>query len=159
MATPTLKPIATFTAATAVASATFSNLPQGYQDLRVVVYGNGGAGGDYFILYMNGDTTSANYRNQIMYRRASSNGAAAGDFPWTSFTDVNTPGQWVSDVFEYAQTDVEKTVLTRGGSPTNGVYLGTATWENTNAITSITVQTFYGDGFAAGSIFAVYGID
>jgi hypothetical protein len=59
---------------------------------------------------------------------------------------------------DYTASDKHKTVLARNNVPGTGVEAQAARWANNNAITSITVITSSGAGFATGTVISIYGI-
>jgi hypothetical protein len=59
---------------------------------------------------------------------------------------------------DYAATDKHKTVLTRNNVSGTGVEAQAARWANTAAITSVTVITSSGAGFATGTVISLYGV-
>lgn len=161
----TMTPIATQTLTSAAATVTFSNIPQTYTDLVIVsslqgsraIYGadlqtryNGDSGANYSYTYITENGTAAlsnRYANQAEINNAGSIGGNA--------TSVYTPN--IIHIFNYSNTNVYKTSLSRNSHPTVVVQAFVGLWRNTAAITSI---TFTGNGYNynAGSTFTLYGI-
>jgi len=157
--------IATTTLGTATASVTFSSIPATYTHLQIrALTSNASYASTSASLYLNSDTTAANYRNHYLY----GSGSAAG-----SSTDGNSaangvmgsgmstgPAAWVIDLLDYQNTNKYKTIRLLNGYDTNGagyVWFGSNLWMNTNAVSSFTITAPVGT-FAINSSFALYGI-
>lgn len=167
--------IATITAAGGESSLTFSSIPQTYTDLQLRVFAKdtftGSASATQSIIYFNGDT-AANYAYHQMYGNGSAV-SSTGNSSATSMAIIpdfllgtgltNIFGAGIYDIADYRNTSKYKTLKALGGgdwnvSTTNAsVGLGSGLWMSTAAITSITLLKA-NSGFAAGSIFALYGI-
>lgn len=162
----------TVVSGTSTLTVTFSSIPQVYQDLHLITsartsYANLS---ESLGLYFNGDNSSGLYSstslvtadttypgritnaNQATYCQVVSNTATSG-----IFNTVKT------DFLNYRNTSVNKTAITRhaadynnSGSGAVGMYA--ILWRNTNAITSISIQSANGSTFIAGSTFTLYGI-
>jgi hypothetical protein len=170
--TPTgaLVPIATFSG---TSTFTFTNIPQTYQDLRLVYTIRAGNSGNdagktnqtYIIGSINGDTSflysfaflegdgstrSAGYftgQNVIYYGIVPNANATAGIF-----------GSGYADFLNYRDTNTFKTVITNQSSDTNGsgnVRIVANLYRSTAAITSISMST---PQMVAGSTVTLYGI-
>ena len=106
--------------------------------------------------------TGSNYAWHELYGSGSSAAAGAGSsatYMKVAYTDVN-PGVAVVDVLDYANTSKYKTMRSLNGSDNNGsgyILLRSGLWQNTNAITSITIYPNTGT-ISANSHFALYGI-
>jgi hypothetical protein len=73
---------------------------------------------------------------------------------------ANIFGVGISDILDYANTNKHKTIRSISGHDQNGsgfVFLFSANWRNTNAITSIKLFPAAGS-FAQNSTIALYGI-
>jgi hypothetical protein len=162
----TYTPISTQTLSSAVTSITFSDIPQNYTDL-VLVVGNFGMNisGSAARLRFNGDTGN-NYSNTTVVgngtvvgsgRESSQNsmriiGASIG--PGTANNDTT-----IIHILNYASTTVNKTVLVRASLPLTDVYALVGLWRNTVAVNSITLRSFNDTHtFNSGSTFTLYGI-
>lgn len=158
----TYEPIETKTIGTAVASVTFSSIPQTYTDLVMVFSGNTASlSTDSISIQFNGDTTT-NYS----YTLLSGNGTSATSSRATSqsiiagavitSTEV-TNSIW--HVFNYTNTTTFKTVLARGNIAGALVRQGVGLWRKTpEAITSWLLKPDTGQNFAVGCTFTLYGI-
>lgn len=150
---------------------TFNSIPQTYTDLQIRIFakgantGNGVGTGSH--IFFNGDTTGTNYW------RHSLNGYSTG----TSANSANDGAFWdiigsssgladmyavnIIDILDYTNTNKRKVVRNLLGEDTNGngSRLGplSGLWNNTSAITSISLQS-YGGSFLTPSHIALYGI-
>jgi hypothetical protein len=161
MATPTYTPIETYTVSgtstTSVTLGSGGTIPQTYTDLVLVIGGgavsnilmsfNGIGGTAYSDTYLTGDGSSAfssrhtSRANMVMAYVGS--GAAQSAF--------------IYNIQNYANTNVYKTVIGRANDAGNstGAYVGL--WQNTNAVTSITLVS-NGGSYANETKFTLYGI-
>lgn len=169
MPTKTYKPIATTTLGGAVASYTFSSIPNTYTDL-VLVYRtrassqntyidvicqvNSDTGTNYSYTYLTGDgasSSSGRSSNQVkMFFDA--NGA-----PWNAFW-----GSGVGHFMNYANTTTYKTMISRGnnaGGTSGGVDVVVNLWRSTSAINSIKIFLNGAYNLDTDSTFTLYGIE
>jgi hypothetical protein len=153
---------------------TFSNIPQTFQDLRIVIYGrsNFAATVDSLALYLNGVTSGGLYSQT----RLGGNGSAASSDRQSSlnfFSDLasvagatSTSGifsAFTVDILNYANTSTFKTILLRAASDANGsgkTELTVGLYRSTSAITTITGPYPYNtpQQYSAGSTATLYGI-
>lgn len=157
------------------ATISFTSLPTDYQHLQIrfsareesggasnagqqlVVRFNSDSGDNYSLhrLFGNGATASADaYISTITsIRVAGLNGSA-------STADAFSGG--IIDILDYRNTNKRKTVRSLAGTDlndTNGfIFLSSGCWENTAAITSITITSNASVDFNQYSSFALYGI-
>lgn len=159
----TYEPIATQTLTGGGAtSITFTSIPQTYTDLVVV--------GNYYVTYPtnrltnlqlgNGTVdTGSNYNSTYFGGNSSSafSGRSANDSAINATNHYSNYATGIVHIFNYANTNVYKTVLTRGGTE-NGNQGGTVgVWRSTSAVSAFLWQP-NGDTFGAGSTFTLYGI-
>lgn len=148
------------------ATVTFNNIDQSFKTL-LLLFSGGTVGSDNDLgLQFNGDTGS-NYVWFKTSRRADSTwdevfGTAASSLHvgrWGT-TLINTCSIWIAG---YSRTDREKPVHSDHGKFTSitaaDVERGQSVghWNNTSAITSITVMA-PGESYRSGSIFSLYGL-
>lgn len=155
----TYTPIATQTLASAAASITFSSISGSYTDLIIIASHKATANPNYLYITLNGDTAS-NYS----FTNLSGNGSAAASVRSTSITaggggSVAATNFTVSvlNFQNYANTTTYKTMLNRNGTADVGTEVTASLWRSTAAITSI-LLSYYGNDFATGSSFTLYGI-
>jgi hypothetical protein len=160
----TYTPIATTTLGSAASSVTFSSIPQTYTDLIVISdmaytststtyqgmqVGNGSVdtGNNYGGTFMGGSGTAASSGRNT-------------DVPYYNFL-TNATGtvrtQAITQIMNYSNTTTYKTELTRMIDVTS-VYASVYTWRSTSAINIIKIIDIFGNNFATGSTFTVYGI-
>jgi len=158
--------IATTTLSTTTASVTFSAIPATYTHLQLRITAR--STGSLDVIYrLNGDTTAANYRTHLLYGNGTSatSGTIANEAYITDIASTSTIadafGVAVVDFLDYANTNKYKVTRSLGGFDMNGatgyILLISSLWQNTNAITSITMNPITGS-FAQYSSFALYGI-
>lgn len=151
-------------------SVTFSSIPGTYTHLQVRMTTlsdvTTGAGGANVNLTFNSDTGS-NYAWHELYGTGASAGAGAGTSQtfiktgYTADSATSYTGAGIVDILDYANTNKYKTIRTLSGSDINGsggyVLFRSGLWQNTNAITSITLTNQSGN-LKQYSNFALYGI-
>lgn len=161
MPTPTYDLIEEKVLGSAAATITFSSIPGTYTHLDIEVIGTDSAYGATW-LRCNGDSSSTNYSHTIL----NGNGTSATSTRGSNVTgqmNVGITGTGMSNntftVFNYASTNVQKTVLGRGNVSTDGVRAVAGLWRGASgspqAITSITIG---GTSFQIGTTFRLWGI-
>jgi len=155
----TYEPIATQTLGTAAASVTFSSIPSTYTDLIIVVGSVATSGGNNCRYYYNSDNSSGLYSRTTLSGNGSTASSSRGTGSNYNFAAYATTTQGINiiNIFNYANTNVFKTSIIRGGVADDSTLTRVNLWRNTNAITSITVDTD-GSTWVAGSTFTLYGI-
>jgi hypothetical protein len=150
---------------------TFSSIPQTYTHLQIRIFAKGANTGNGVgtgsIMVFNGDTTSTNYwRHGI---NGYGTGISANNANDNAFWDIigsatglaDMYASNVIDILDYTSTSKRKVVRSIVGEDTNGngSHLGprSGLWNNTSAITSITLQS-YGGNLLTSSNIALYGI-
>jgi hypothetical protein len=157
-------PIASQTLGSSAASVTFSSIPttlngKTLRDLILVANGIADDVSRFMMGRVNGDSGS-NYSYVLM----SGNGSAAS--PSTAFGDAffrltdggSTRKQAIHQIFDFAQTNKHKSMLTRGDVPESHTVAWATRWANTAAVTSITVL-MSGGNLQTGSTFSLYGLE
>ena len=149
------------------ASISFNNIPQtGYTDLKLVVSQRSNQAGSVFsttFVYFNGDTNNANYSSRIV------GGSGSAAYSITNIlymvgqgatSTANTFANGEMYIPNYTGSTT-KSVSFDNVMETNGTTaysdLGAGIWNNTAAITSITIFN-NGNNYLAGSTFSLYGI-
>jgi hypothetical protein len=158
---------------------TFSSIPQTYKalELRINAKTSRSGGADNLYIQFNGDTGS-NYAYafggrdvdnspSVLANSASDTSILFPDFLPTTNNTTNPGifGYTVTTILDYALTNKTKTVQVYGGrvSANSGgtlygrVGYGSGVWNNTAAITSITI-TNSSPTFNTGSVFSLYGL-
>ena len=149
-------------------SITFSSIPSTYQhlQLRTLAKHSNALDLDDSLVRFNSDSGSNYYVfHQLRGNGASATAAAGGTgtsmyvLPVTGST-VSTFAAGVMDILDYDDANKYKTVRTLTGYDANGsgnIFLRSALWMNTAAVTSITITPPSGT-FDQYSSFALYGI-
>ena len=165
---PNMEAIETITATTSVANITFSNIPQGYTDLCIMLSfraaNSGSAGYDFYAdMSFNGSTSTATFRRLAGYSTtvASDNGTRlyAASFLGSTGTastfgnaQVYIPNYTGSNYKSYSSESAAET-----NSSNNYLDMTSGLWSNTAAITSITFTPSAGN-FAQHSSATLYGV-
>jgi hypothetical protein len=153
-------PIYSTTLSATTTSVVFSNIPTTFTDLVLVVNGSF-SGTDYLNLQFNGDTSTS--YSDLPFRgngsSASAGAASSRAFIHTS-TDAGANARFMcrSNIQNYANPNINKSVLSRGDSTTSYVAINVGTWRKTEPITSIRVYALSGNNFNIGTTFTIYGI-
>lgn len=147
------------TLSSAQAQVTFSNIPQTYTDLVVVINPTFTTNADVDVIF-NGDTKN-NYSSTYLTGNGTS--ATSGRFstmPKIYLDQINTGTtivQYNASIMNYSNNTIFKNIINRYNGTTKGTEAVVGLWRNTDAITSMTF-TGGGQNFSAGSTFAIYGI-
>jgi len=168
-ATTAYESIATVSGTGSNTSVTFSSIPANYTHLQVRGISRNTGGGSTYPIYLTFNGSSTGYSWHYVKGNgttASASGAASevninlqnADAGGTS--TANVVGAQLIDILDYTNTNKYKTVRGLTGTDTNGagaISLGSGSWQNTNAITSLTITNGY-DFFSTSTTFALYGI-
>jgi len=155
-------PIASVILGAAAPSVTFSNIPQTYTDLVLVIDGTTASTFTQLQVRTNGDTGS-NYSTTYLWGTGS---AAVSDRD----SNISTGGMNAGflgtgqgnntlHIQNYSNTTTFKTVLARSSVPGNRVAATVNLWRSTAAITELRFNLISGENFASGTTFNLYGIN
>jgi hypothetical protein len=151
-------------------SASFTVIPATYKHLQVRAFmqnNRGTFGTSTYLLRINSDSGS-NYYNHVL--AGSGSAASASAYSDTAVNPNDASGTGVSGVFgvsvidilDYTNTNKNTTVRMLNGVDVNGsggfVSLNSALWNNTAAITTLTITPAHGTLWNQYSSFALYGI-
>ena len=148
------------------ATVTFSSIPATYTDLFVKMSVRGTGSNTTFRVYLNGDTTGANYSQYQLYGYATTTGATGGNpgdigyFPDSTY-GVSMFGS--SDFYlpNYASANHKRfsvdNVAESNSATVNVLSTNANLWASTAAVNSIQFYFFSGD-IAEYSTFYLYGI-
>ena len=155
----TYVPIATQTLASAVATVTFSSIPQTYTDLVLICIGFDTGGETNIPTQFNGDTAT-NYSGTYLIGNGTTSGSSRVSS--TTFTPIgriggssSNLGTTVAHFMNYSNTSTYKTIISRGSAGNALEWAGL--WRSTSAITSMSF-TAGGTSFGIGTTFTLYGI-
>jgi hypothetical protein len=169
-----LVPIATGTITTANNGITFNNIPQGYQDLRIVcqwkslvtsvnqdgfwIGSSNVTLGNFSTTYLKGDGSSASSSRTGGYY-----GAYLGDIAGSSSgVNASTFATVTIDILNYRNTSTYKTVFSRIACDLNGAgqtWLSVALLQTTSALSSVNVFNYNaGTNAVTGSTATLYGV-
>jgi len=168
----TYEPISTQTVGTAVASVTFSSIPQTYTDI-VFVSSTYYSASVAMVVRFNNDSTS-NYSYTVLGGSTAAPGNGSYSGRTTTQTSTNLVGYYattnsnanifaptVATFMNYSNTTTNKSLITRSFAYDNGdgkdVELFSGLYRSTSAITRVDLFPSSGN-FAVGSTFTLYGI-
>jgi hypothetical protein len=171
MATATYVPLGTITLGSA-STITFSSIPSGYTDLRIVVndnYVSGGTSGTNS-LRINGVSSGIYAHDTIQGQGNASNSQyISNTMTWFETSNGNNLYNSIStiviDIFQYSNTNMYKSVLSMQSGDANGLSGGAAVglwimegvFKSTSAVTSVTVG-IGNSSYNAGASATLWGI-
>ena len=156
----TYEPISTNTLGSNTATVTFSSIPSTYTDLIVIIN------------YRSANTSAGSVRCTVNSVTSGYSGTYVGSstvvysgkdtgnayFRPLFLPSSNSPfGIGIIQFQNYSNTSVNKTVISRYGSPNNETVAYASLIQTTNAISTIAFSTDT-TGYASGSTFTLYGI-
>ena len=163
---PAYTPLQSIVLTSSASSVTFSNIPQTYQDLVLVVNPSGvGANTDENCsIQVNGDTTSTYSMTRIRGngstatsdRETSATSATAGIMT-VKATANGTTDSYIINFLNYSNSTTYKSWISCSSSAAYAVQSMVCLWRSTNAINSIKFK-INSNNFGAGSTFDLYGI-
>lgn len=168
MPTNTFVPIATNLLSADTTTVVFSSIPQTYTDLKLVINGIGsGTGQDYYVRF-NSDSSSSYGRAWYVgasgteYKNAATSASAQLQLMFQVNGSVSgEPIFGEIDIFDYASSSINKSILVNSGSTRDEVGILASRWYSNSAITSITIagsSSFSLSDLLIGSRFTLYGI-
>jgi hypothetical protein len=153
--------IGSFTINSSQTEVTFSNIPQIYTDLTLVVSGThtGSGVAGLYIGAINGDSGGSTFYSRTLLQ---ANGSTASSARGTSEDSLNiglissTQSNSIFHFMNYSSSYIKKTILARGNDSSALVRAAIGTYfYDTKPITSFTIS---GVTFSAGTTFSLYGI-
>lgn len=167
----TYESIASQTLSSSASSVEFTSIPGIYTDLILVLSTLRASGGFTSYVRFNSDS-GGNYSGTTIVGGLT--GSSGYSSRWSNQTAMflsnasqpttTTPDTQITNIFNYANTNVFKTILNSGASGLGGtsgtdcVDRTVGLWRSTSAITSIIVFPSGGNSYAANSTFSIYGI-
>lgn len=169
ISTSSYESIATTTVGSGGASTiTFSSIPSTYKHLQLRGIGrstDGNAGGNSVSVSLNSNTT---YRSHYLYGEGSGTPASGTDTIRNYIARVPSPsepanvfGAFVCDILDYTDTNKFKTGRSLFGFDASGsgsMYFSSFLYQQTTAVSSLTITIYGGFTFAQYSQIALYGI-
>lgn len=161
---PTYTPLQSIQLASSSASVIFSNIPQNYEDLIIVLSVRGTtATNDIDVsATVNGDTSSV-YSNTRIYATGSAAASQRGTGlaylrlgNMTGSASYNTYTPITLNIQNYSNTTTFKTTIGRSNNPDRIIDFYINLWRSTSAINSITITG--SSNFDAGCTFDLYGV-
>jgi hypothetical protein len=167
---PTYVPLATTTLASPQTSVTFTSIPTGYNDLCIITNtATGTSSGSVCIRVGSGGSTDSGNNYSGVYTYGNGYTSATGVQKTTSIALMVaggwqygwTTGVWgmcETHIFQYANTSMNKTSITKNGFGGTFVERAGQTWKSTAAIDTITIFNNAGGTLIAGTTISIYGI-
>jgi hypothetical protein len=157
--------IADTTVESPVTTVTFSSIPSGYTDLKLVVSARTDSAAVYGIGFIRPNGATTNLSNKVL----EGTGSGAGSYSETSWRFEPNGGTSTSSTFGNAEIYIpnyagsnNKSASADTVQETNATaaysYLKAYLWSNTAAITSIDIVTNSGQSWQANSTFTLYGV-
>lgn len=157
MPTSAMTALATLTLGSAQAFVTFSGISQSFRDLRLVCV-NSNAAATQFQLQINSSSSA------FTAVQAYGNGSSAYSTSYTGDGSFYTGMWWgmegdqyTADIFDYAQTDKHKPVLSRMNRAASSTAMEAGRYTATTAVTTLKIIGS-GNNIQAGSTFTLYGV-
>lgn len=153
--------IGQITLTSAQATVSFTNLPQTYRDLRLVVTATNSVGASNGIwMQLNGDA-GGNY--SYTYMRASGTATYGTSATGTTYSSIgwlsnSNPTPVQTSIMDYSMTNKHKTIISRSDEVAGYLFAWVNRWASTSAVTSISLFNESSGNFAIGSTFALYGV-
>lgn len=163
----TYEPLATTTLGSDQLTVTFSSISSAFTDLVLVCNGKVDVATTTKTNVGNGsvDTGSSAYSftqlagsgSSVVSNRETNQNQIYNE--WYANWDTTYRSMTIIHFMDYANTNIKKTILTRGNNPATGVDSTVATWGSTAAINIIQIGCRNaGHKLATGSTFTLYGI-
>ena len=153
---------------TSTATVTFSNIPQGYTDLKVVVSArsNNADIQDYIKVRFNGDAADTNYSSRWVYGSGSATASGTNTFLRLGYINgatatANTFGNMEFYIPNYSATvakSVSSDAVTENNATAAYAWFTAGLCTTTTAISSMTIFPIAGTAFLQYSTFTLYGI-
>ena len=157
MPTSTYVALATLTTSSNDASVVFSSIPATYRDLIFVTNGKRSTNTGGVLVYLNGDTTQANYARMAVYGNGTNDLSFSNNESEFVYMD-NGDTVFRMQVMDYSATDKHKPVLARSDEASKWTFAIAGRWANTDAVTSVEFASSSGY-FVDGTTFSLYGIE
>lgn len=163
--------IATTTLSSAASTYTFSSIPSTYTDLKLILNlrSTGAYGGNTGLFYFNGNNTGSAYSETwIKGNGTAASSSRSSTNPYFSNTLECPAAASASNIYSLAVIDIlnyrsstYKSALSRTSndkSSSGTVFRAAHLWNNTAAITSVSIGMGAGEQLAIGTTLTLYGI-
>lgn len=125
------------------ANVTFSNIPQNYQDLKIIYSGTVNANSYNPAIRFNSDSTSTYSTTRLIGNGSSASSDRTSNLTFiigSAGTITNQAGFVEIDILSYGSTNIFKTVLISNSHPGVAISCNVGLWRSTSAITSISLN-------------------
>lgn len=161
--------IASTELSTATSSISFSNIPQGYTDLKIVlsVRASTTSGNSNCFIYLNGVTGTSYSQTRLSGNGSTVVSDSQTSYPWIDMTNAIPNATYTANTFGSAQIYISNYTSSNykylsvdfvgeNNAATSYAYLDYGLFSNTSAITSLTIDGT--DNFVQYSTATLYGI-
>ena len=157
----TYEPIQTQTVGTAVATVTFSSIPQTYTDLTLIINGGFTAAGTDMRIRFNSDS-GTNYSRTGLYNSSTSavssyRTSSDDNFISPQFAGNNYETTGILHFMNYSNSSTYKSILLKTGFSTY-IFLQSGLWRSTSAITGIECGNNGATTWRVGSTLTLFGV-
>ena len=160
MPTPTYDLIEEKVLSSAAPSVTFNSIPGTYKDLVLEVTGFGVS--NQFFLWRVSNDSGSNYSRTYMLGNGTTASSSRDSNIAQGYAEFGTSstalGTASVQFMSYANTNVNKTVLTRGGDAGTNTVAGVYLWRSTAAINRIDVLGNGGTNIGSGTTLRLWGV-
>ncbi len=156
MATNTYTPLANITLGSSPTTVTFSNIPNTYRDLILVINGRVGANSNMVFFY---NADSSNGTAVWMTGNGSTASSSTIGFMFAGTWNANQDSNAIVQIMDYSATDKHKTSLVRSNQPSDqGAWAIANRWASNTAVNSITIDPTGSNTITSGTTLALYGV-
>jgi len=153
--------IATQTADGTSSTITFSNIPQYFRDLVLVISGQSVSPAQDLACYANTDFTDADYRNWTWNQFGTGRVTVPriGTFPGANVPNAGTAAQIIAQFPNYSSNSWRKNAMSENQYEDSNNFFRSILewkWNNTSAITTLTLKISTGN-LVTGTVFTLYG--
>lgn len=140
---------------------TFSNIPQNFRDLVLIVSGQSVSPVQELVCCANNNLVNADYRNWTWNQFGTGTGAAPrlGAFPGLNVPNAGAAAHFVVQFMGYSSNSWRKNAMSEAQYEDSSNFFRSFfewKWNNTSAITTLTLKVSAGN-FASGTVFTLYG--
>lgn len=145
----------------------FTNIPQVYTDLQLIVSLRSTGTNGTCVVYFNNDTTNGNYSVLRLYANPSSTiSSQSYSAPYFIYSNQSgntastfSNGQvYIPNYVSSTQKSISSEIVNENNASSSDLFLNIGKWNGTSAINRITIQQAIDTGFVQYSSASLYGI-
>jgi hypothetical protein len=158
----TYTPIQSIVITSAASSVTFSNIPQTYTDLVLIINAGNSTGNEGLELRIGNGSIDTGTNLSWTYMNGNGTSAGSGratniSYTYAANSTTNLAGIGIVHLMNYSNTNVYKTIISKAESAYSSATVFVSTWRSTSAIDTFRVSD-PSYNFTVGSTFDLYGI-